>query len=34
MSDVASGTVLTLALPLAFLLVILVWLGYVARRRG
>jgi hypothetical protein len=34
MSDVASGTVLTLALPLAFLLVVLVWLGYVARRRG
>ena len=34
MSNVASGTVLTLAIPLAFLLVVLAWLGYVARRRS
>jgi hypothetical protein len=34
MSDVASGTVLTLAIPLAFLLVVLAWLAYVARRRS
>jgi len=34
MSNVASGTVITLALPLAFLLVVLAWLGYVARRRS
>jgi len=34
MSDVASGTVMTLAIPLVFLLVVLAWLGYVARRRS
>jgi hypothetical protein len=34
MSDVASGTVLTLALPLVFLIVVAAWLGYVAKRRS
>jgi hypothetical protein len=33
-SDIASGAVLTLAIPLAFLLVVLAWLGYVAKRRS
>ena len=32
MNDIASGTVLTLAIPLAFLIVVLFWLGYVAKR--
>jgi len=32
MSDVGAGTVLTLAIPLAFLVVVLVWLTYVVRR--
>jgi hypothetical protein len=34
MSDVTSGAVLTLAIPLAFLLVVLAWLGYVAKHRS
>ena len=34
MSHVASGTVMSLAIPLAFLLIVLAWLGFVARRRS
>jgi hypothetical protein len=34
MSDVESGAVLTLAIPLVFLLVVVAWLGFVARRRS
>jgi hypothetical protein len=34
MSDVESGAVLTLAIPLAFLIVVVAWLGFVARRRS
>jgi hypothetical protein len=32
MSSVDAGTVMTLAIPLAFLVVVLVWLGVVAKR--
>jgi hypothetical protein len=32
MNDIGAGAVLTLAIPLALLVVVLVWLGYVVRR--
>ena len=37
MNDVGAGTVMTLAIPLALLLVVFAWWGFViarARRRG
>lgn len=32
MNDIGAGAVLTLAIPLALLVVVLMWLGYVVRR--
>ena len=32
MNDIEAGAALTLAIPLSLLIVVLVWLGYAARR--